>query len=135
MTLRQTFDIRQGQTWTYVFTHTASGSPVDLTGYSARMAIRYGFELSNEAYLSSGSDANGGTITLGGANGTVTLAMTAAQTAALAGDLTTILFTEPRKKAEQYVDFLYDLEIEAPDGTVTRLLEGNIRVQREVTTG
>ena len=134
MTIRQNLTIRQGETWSYVYTHLAAGSPVDLTGYTARMSIRESFEGTNEAYLSTGADANGGTITLGGVAGTVTLAMTAAQSAALAGDLSSILFVEPRKRAERDVDFLYDLELVSGAGVVTRALEGCLRVQREVTS-
>lgn len=134
MTLRQDLAVTQGQTWSHVYTHLGpDGLPVDLTGYSARMAIKAGFESTYEAYLSSGPDANGGTITLGD-DGKVTLAMTAKQSAALAGDLSFFLFVQPEARAEQYVKFLYDLELEAPDGTVTRPIEGRLVLQREVTS-
>ena len=56
------------------------------------------------------------TITLGGAAGTVTLAMTATQTAALS-----------------FNKAFYDLELTLT-GTVTRILEGIITLSREVTS-
>jgi hypothetical protein len=128
MTTRQDLHIRQGETWEH--TH-ATG--IDLTGYSARMAIKAGFEGSHEAYLSTGSDADGGTITLGDEAGTVVLSMTAAQSAQLAGDLTYFLFVAPQKRAERFVTFIYDLELVAPGGAVKRELRGRVIVEREVT--
>lgn len=129
MTTRQDLPIRQGETWSH--THSTG---IDLTGYAARMAIRAGFEGSRDAYLSTGSDADGGTITLGGEAGTVVLAMTAAQTAALAGDLTYFLFVAPEKRAERFVTFLYDLELVSGAGTVLRELQGRVILEREVTS-
>jgi hypothetical protein len=58
-------------------------------------------------------------ITLGGAAGTVTLALTPAQTAALA--------------ATADFDLVYDLELVSGGAVVTRLLEGRVKVAREVT--
>jgi hypothetical protein len=136
MTKRVDLQIRQGETWSWTYTYrNSAGAAVDLTGYTARMAVRETYSLSREAYFSTGSDADGGTIALGGAAGTVTLSMTAAQSAALAGDLSTFVF--PREMVEKvgpYVDFIYDLEVVSSAGVVTRLLEGTCRVWREVTS-
>ena len=84
MTIRQDLKINQGETWSWVYTHIDStGSAIDLTGYTARMSVKTNFTGSTEAYLSTGADADGGIISLGGVVGTVTLSMTAAQTTAL----------------------------------------------------
>lgn len=136
MTTRQDLIIRQGETWSFVWTKTSGGSAVDLTGYTARMTIRDRIKGAQQAYLSSGADADGGSITLGGAQGTVTLAMTATQSAALAGELSvasSVLLAEHPERDEPEVRYIYDLEL-VNGATVTRELEGRVIVYREVTT-
>lgn len=135
MTKRQNLTIRQGETWSYIYTWLDSaGSAIDLTGYTARMSIKADFDSSNEAYLSTGSDADGGTIALGGALGTVTMSMTATQSAALAGGLNTFLATADYEQIGMRVKFKYDCELVSSGGAVTRILEGAVVVQREITT-
>ncbi len=132
MTQPQHLTIRQGETWSHVYTHTDSaGDPVDLTGYTARMAIRSWYGGPLEAYLSTGSDADGGTITLGGALGTVTMSMTAIQSASLGGEISYWLQYAPRY--EKTVRMVYDLEL-VNGSTVTRALNGWVFIEREVTT-
>lgn len=136
MTIRQDITIYQGSTWSYVYTHKDSaGDPVDLSGYSARMAIKQCFDDSAIAYLSTGSDADGGTIALGGALGTVTMSMTAAQSQSLLTDVDVIALIPPEKRRKLYreVVYMYDLELVSGAGVVTRALEGRLIVQREVT--
>jgi hypothetical protein len=135
MTIHQNLEIRQGQTWTWVYTCKLNGTPVNLTGYSARMSIKQDFHVDSEAYLSTGSDADGGRIALGGALGTVTLSMTAAETTALLDDLSYYAFVSQDKRAPicPVVEWIYDLELVAPNGTVTRELEGKVQIFRNVT--
>jgi hypothetical protein len=138
MTLRQDLEVRQGQTWSFVWTKKdAAGVAVNLTGYSARMAIRDRIGGVLQAYLTTGADADGGSIALGGAAGTVTLALTALQSASLADYLTraSILYTRNFfVQRKPLVHFLYDLELVSGAGVVTRELEGSVLVYREVTT-
>lgn len=136
MPLRQDLHVRQGETFAFTYTHLDSaGSAVDLTGYSARMAVRVNYGDDEEVYFSTGDDAAGGSIALGGSEGTVSLSMTAAQAKAVAGDLLRYVFGKPvGTPLRQREVFRYDLELEAPDGTVTRALEGAFIVHREVTT-
>lgn len=89
-----------------------TGTPVNLNGYVARMQIRR--TIRSDTPVLSLTTGNG--ITLGGATGSVTIVATAAQTAAI-----------------NIRSGVYDLELEAPDGTVTRLMEGNVTVSFEVT--
>lgn len=136
MTIRQDLQFRQGETWTFTYVHKdAAGSIIDLTGYSARMAIKAGFGDSFEAYLSSGADANGGTITLGGAAGTVVMSMTATESKQLAGDLQFYGFDQADidRVLEPQIELIYDLELEDGSGVVTRALEGRVIVNREAT--
>lgn len=142
MTVRQDLLIRQGETWSFVWTkRDAAGVVVDLTGYSARMAIRTGYSGSLAAYLSTGPDAAGGLIALGGALGTVTLSLTAAQSGSLASSVEAIYDLietgaglSSRQSVKPTVDFIYDLELVSGAGVVTRELEGRACVYREVTT-
>lgn len=136
MAARQDLIIRQGETWSFTWTKKDSaGSAVSVAGYSARMSIRGGYGGELQAYLTDGSDADGGTITLGGALGTVVLAMTAAQTAALIDSLSSLslCLATGTGEAASTVRFLYDLELVSAAGAVTRELEGRVIVQREVT--
>lgn len=134
MTYHQDFHVRQGETFEFVYVHVNSGgSLVDLSGYSADMRVASGYEGIYEAFLSSGPDADGGTIELGGAAGTVAIKFTAEQSSAIAGNLSEIIFVEPQKRAERDVKFVYDLELRSPSGVVTRVLEGDLWLQRGVT--
>jgi hypothetical protein len=108
------FTIEQGATFTITFGYRAStGAPINLTGFSARMHARQPLESSRT--LINATTANG-LLTIAPLDGTVTLALTATQTAALNFD-----------KAR------YDLELEAGNGVVTRLVEGTITLSKEVT--
>jgi hypothetical protein len=112
---RYDMTVYQGATFDRVLTWKV-GSPavaVNLTGYTARMQLR-----TSHAASTSVLDLNtsNGRITLGGAAGTITLGIPAVETAAL--------------PANQYA---YDLELVAGNGQVTRLLEGFITVDAEVT--
>jgi len=86
--------------------------PVDLTGAIVRMQIR---EQIGGAVLLELSTLNGG-ITIAGL-GTITRTISATQTAGLT-----------------WSEGVYDLEVEYPDGTVQRYLQGAVSVSREVTT-
>lgn len=85
--------------------------PVDLTGAAARMQIRA--QLGGQVLLELATD-NGGLAITG--PGTITRTLSATQTAALA-----------------WTDAVYDLEVQYPDGTVQRYLQGAVTVSREVT--
>lgn len=101
--------LRQGATFNRVFTWAIDGEPVNLSGYTARSQIRK-TAASDEVALTLTSY-----ITLGGAQGTVTLAIPATITAGLA--------------AGKYV---FDLEL-VSGSTVTTLLAGPVEVAAEVT--
>jgi hypothetical protein len=105
--------IEQGATYNLVLTWQINGTAVNLTNYTARLQARVDVE-DSEVILSL-TTANGG-ITLGGALGTISLDQTATQTALL--------------PAGTYV---YDLELIAGGGTVTRLVQGELIVSPEVT--
>lgn len=83
------------------------GNLVDLDGYNAAGQIRKHYTSSNSTSFS---------ISLGGANGTVTLSLSANTTANLV--------------AGRYV---YDVELITPVGDVSRIFEGIVTVTPQVT--
>jgi hypothetical protein len=106
-TIEQGVSIRQPLIW-----KDSAGDRVNLTGYSARMQIRSSYDTAVLLELSTAL----GTIIITPASGTITLVLSNVTTAAI-----------DWRKAR------YDLELTAPNGTVTRLLEGYIYVSREIT--
>lgn len=103
----------QGATFNKVMTYSINGVDVDLTGYSARMQVR---EKYNSTTKNLDLTTSNGGIVLGGEDGTITINVTATQTAALVAK-----------------DYVYDLEIVSSSNIVTRLIEGKFIVTPEVT--
>lgn len=106
--------IEQGATFDYRLVYkTADDVPADLTGYTARMMVRQNIadtepqiELSTE----------NGRIIITALTGGIQLLIAAEDTAAL-----------------DFNTGYYDLEIESGDGTVTRIMEGEVELSKEVT--
>ena len=112
-TARIDWEIAQGATASLNLTWTVGGTPVDLTGYTARCTVKdtYG----GTAWLTLTSA--GGAIVLGGAAGTIVVTATATQTAALAAP----------------ANGVFDVEL-VSGTTVRRLVAGSVTVTPEVTT-
>lgn len=107
------FTIEQGTTFSRTFTWTdSSNNPINLTGYTAKLSIAPA--PAGTPYISL-TDTSG--ITLGGSAGTIAVTLTAAQT-------TAFTFTTAK----------YDLKLTDASGNVTRLLEGTVTLDDEVTT-
>jgi len=103
----------QGATFERLLTvKNADGSLYDFDGYSGRMHIRDEYE--TDSILAALTTENGG-ITFGGSEGTIHLYATPQVTASLRGDC------------------VYDLELVTSEGKVHRLIQGKVRVSREVT--
>lgn len=119
MTQAFKLNLRIDQGATYRKVHTwkigdlLASAPVDLTGCVARMQIRD--EVDSDTVLLELTTANG-RILLGGTDGTVTLTLSAVETAALA-----------------FARGVYDLEVVLADGSVRRLMYGAVIVSPEVT--
>jgi hypothetical protein len=101
----------QGSTFNRNLTYKVNNSPVDLTGYGARLQVRE-YHYSDD-FISSLTDSSG--ITLGGSAGTIDILI-------------------PANETQNFVpgDYVYDLEL-VVSGTVTRLIEGKFTVTPEVT--
>lgn len=103
--------IEQGATFGLVITHeNPDGTPINLTGMTARMQIR---DSADDSLILELTTENG-RITLGGTAGTITLAVTAADTAALTRG------------------GVYDLEL-VNGAEVNRLVQGKATLSEEVT--
>ena len=103
----------QGAQWTLTVVYdNNNGTPIDLTGYTARMQVRPKFG-SDNAVLTLSSPSSGIVITP--LTGTLALTATTVQTAAIDGGF-----------------YVYDLEITS-GGVVTRLMQGSVTVRDQVT--
>ena len=104
------FRIYQGASWIYTIIYTtASGTPIDLTGYSAQMMCRSDI---NAVVPFLDMSTTNDLITLGGSAGTITFSLTPAQTAALFEGTG-----------------IYDLKLTNPSGEQDFLIQGAIAVQ------
>lgn len=114
MTAEYDITIRQGSTFLQnLVWKDSAGVPVNLTGYVARMQVRPGV-CSPDVIVE--LTTTNGRITLGGSTGTIGLEIPATVTAAITDGCG-----------------VYDLELEASDGTVTAILAGTVTFEREVT--
>jgi len=105
--------VYRGETLQRVFTYKdADGVAVDLTGYSASMQVRKSLTDGVALELSTVNSR----ITLGGAAGTVTLLVSATDTATI-----------------DVGQYFYDLELTSGSSVVTRLIEGRLQVKEAYT--
>lgn len=103
----------QGATFSRIVTwKTSAGVLVNLTGYTAEMQIRESYDSVSPVLTLSTSN---GRISLGGAAGTITLTIQAANMDMDAGR------------------YVHDLELTSAGGAVTRLTMGTFLVRPEVT--
>jgi len=126
---RYLFTIEQGATTDLLLEYKDSnGSPVDLSGYTASMQIRPSVD-STTTYLSitsvTASDGTGlnltpqsGSVTLPTTSGSIGLFISAVSSSALT-----------------FSEGVYDIELQSSTGIVTRLLEGIVKLSKEVTRG
>lgn len=106
--------IEQGATFSFDLTlKDANGDPRDLSGYSIRFQGKPRHRAPADVFRFTDSDPE---ITNGGANGTISISVSATKTAT---------FPAP-------ANGVYDLEIEAADGVVERIVEGEYRITPEV---
>jgi hypothetical protein len=103
--------VERGATWAQqLIWKDSGGTPIDLTGYSARLQVRPRSGGNVLVSLTSGSG-----ITLGTTNGTIDLTISAGATSLLPAG-----------------SYRYDLEL-VTGTTVTRLIEGLFTVSAEIT--
>ena len=121
---RYSFIIEQGATTNFQINWTdASGSAIDLTGYHARMQLRPSVD-SDTVYisLSSSLQSDGTGINLSGSNFETPL-----QSGSLA-----VYISAYSSSLLNFNEAYYDLEM-VKQSTVTRLLEGKVKLSKNVT--
>lgn len=127
---KYSFVIEQGSTVDFEIVYKDSNSnPVDLTDYQARMQIRPSYG-SSTIYmtLSSSLGPCGTGLNMGGSSGTKP------PTSGSIG----IYISAVSSSQLSFSEALYDLEIASGSGncaTVTRILEGKIRLSKNITLG
>jgi hypothetical protein len=100
--------IDQGSTFDVTFDLTdENGDPLNLIGYTVSSQLRKHYSSTNSVSFSCSTS---------GANGNVTIALTANQTSSI-----------PNGR------YVYDLELTNVDGTVSRIIEGIVTVTPQVT--
>lgn len=111
----QTYDlcIPAGATFSKVIRWKADGANVNLTGFSARAQIR---PSAASATTTLSLTTENTRIALGGTAGTITISISATDSAAIASGR-----------------YVYDLELVSAGGIVTRLLQGVVTVSANVT--
>ncbi len=113
--------IEQGATYLLDITYKdSSGDAIDLTNYTARMEVRESYTASSPLITlasSEGGSGNASGISLGDAAGTIAIVISDSDTDEL---------TAPASN-------VYDLELVASNGVVTRLIEGKAAVSPGVT--
>ena len=123
---KYSFIIEQGSTLNFEIQYKDSTStPINLTGYSGKMQIRSDYADNNPTtYITlSSSLANDGTgLNFSGSNGTTPLS--SGSIGIIISAASSSLFTFNNAK--------YDLEL-TNGNVVTRILEGNIKLNKEVT--
>ncbi len=117
MTTPATYNIvtYQGDDDSFILTYSTGGSIANLTGYSAKMDVRTNRNASSSAASFSTAASS---INIDGANGKITVPLPHAMTSALAP-----------------ADYVYDLQITSPSGSITTIVEGLFSVIQEVTHG
>ena len=103
------FILEQGATFTRTLTVQENSSAMDLTGYSVASKMRSTHDSSTVVgtFTCTISNASGGVIVMN---------MTSSTTGAIEEGM-----------------YVYDIEITSSTGTVTRLMEGNVTVNPEIT--
>jgi len=123
---KYSFTIEQGSTVNFEIQYKDStGTPVNLTGFNGKMMIRSNFADNSPttyATLSSSLAADGTGLNFSGSNGT---------TPPTSGSIG-IIISAASSSAFTFDTARYDLEIYSGN-TATRLLEGMIKIDKEVT--
>lgn len=117
--------IEQGATYQIELQYKDSNNqPIDLTGYSGRMQIRPSIgSTTSYLYLSSSLNADGTGLNFSGSNGT---------TSPVSGSIG-VFISAATSSLLTFTSGVYDLEIQS-GSIVTRLLQGNVQLSKEVTT-
>jgi hypothetical protein len=117
--------IEQGATYQVELQYKDSNNnPIDLTGYSGRMQIRPAIgSTTSYLYLSSSLNPDGTGLNFSGSNGI---------TPPISGSIG-ILISAATSSLLTFATGVYDVELQS-GSVVTRILQGNVQLSKEVTT-
>jgi hypothetical protein len=123
------FNLKQGADASIAMTWLGDdGQPIDLTGFSMKMAIKPFINSTVSRLTLSSDDTTGSYIALGGSDGTIALNFASADTASLQANG---LLAQGSGRVVQLG--VYDLQYTDPDGNIGYLLEGSITLNLRVT--
>lgn len=125
------FTIEQGTTFQRTFKYKDSnGDPLDLTGYDIRMQIRNDLADNTGSFLHEFDLSSSLESALSGG-----LFMLSSSSAAPANTLDqfTLFISASTTTLMSFESAVYDIEIEDTGSIVTRLLQGKIKISKEVT--
>ena len=124
------FTIEQGTTFQRTFKYKdASGNPLDLSNHSVRMQIRSDKADKTTSFLH--EFGSGSEFSLQGSGGLFIVSSSAAGITEL--DQFTLFISASTTQAMSFESAIYDIEIESTESIVTRLLQGKIKISKEVT--
>ena len=138
---RTNFVIQLGTDWSRVLAYqNPDGSAVNITGYHAAMQVRP--TAASSAVILDLDDQTKGGITINGTAGTITISLASAAITEPALDLSTI--TASPEWLDEFLDdgsclrgfgkiAAFDLDLIAPSGAITRLVQGHVVFDPEVT--
>lgn len=127
------FTIEQGTTFQRTFKYKDSnGDPLDLTGHDVRMQIRSDLADNTGSFLH--EFGSGSAFSTEGSGGLFLLSSSVAGQAASKVDQFTLFISASTTTSMSFGSAVYDIEIEdTGSNVVTRLLQGKIKISKEVT--
>ena len=127
------FTIEQGTTFQRTFKYKdASGNPLDLSDHSVRMQIRSDKADNTTSFLH--EFGSGSEFSTQGSGGLFLLSSSVAGQAVSKVDQFTLFISASTTENMDFESALYDIEIqESSSGIVTRLLQGKVKISKEVT--
>lgn len=111
------FEVDQGATHTFTLTYKdSSGNAIDLSSYTPQMDVRDGFLNDVGSTLIFSLTAGDGLDMTNASTGIIVVTINSTRSALLVNS-----------------DYRYDIEIDAGGGVITRLIQGKISVDKQVT--
>lgn len=126
------FTIEQGTTFQRTFKYKdANGNPLDLKNHSIRMQIRT--DLADNSGTLLNEFGSGSQFSLQGSGGLFIVSSSVEGQSASVLDQFTLFISTSTTQAMSFGSAVYDIEIEDTGSIVTRLLQGKIKISKEVT--
>lgn len=126
------FTIEQGTTFQRTFKYKdASGNPLDLSNHTVRMQIRS--DLADNLGTLLNEFGSGSSFTTAGSGGLFIISASVEGQSLSVLDQFTLFISASTTTSMSFESAIYDIEIEDTGSIVTRLLQGKIKISKEVT--